>query len=150
LQTDGGDIPCTEATRQLFAYVPQDYALFSGTILENLQLVAPDADESRLRRALSIAQADFVWELEDQLQTQVRENNAGLSKGQFQRLAIARAVLLERPIFLLDECTSALDAGTEDGVLRGLHDLGKQAIVVTHRPEAMQVLDGITSVSMER
>lgn len=150
LQTDGENIPCTEAVRQLFAYVPQDYALFSGTILENLRLVAPDADESRLRRALSIAQADFVWELADQLQTQVRENNAGLSMGQMQRLAIARAVLMERPIFLLDECTSALDAGTEDAVLRGLHDLGKHAIVVTHRPEAMQVLEDVASVSMEQ
>lgn len=150
LQTDGEDIPCTEAVRRLFAYVPQDYALFSGTILENLQLVAPDADENQLRNALSVAQADFVWELADQLQTQVRENNAGLSKGQLQRLAIARAVLMERPIFLLDECTSALDAGTEDAVLHGLHNLGKQAIVVTHRPEAMQVLENITSVSMEQ
>lgn len=150
LQTDGGDIPCTEATRTLFAYVPQDYALFSGTILENLQLVAPDVDESQLRSALSVAQADFVWELAEQLQTQVRENNAGLSKGQLQRLAIARAVLMQRPIFLLDECTSALDAGTEDAVLCGLHDLGKQTIVVTHRPDALQVLEDITSVSMEQ
>lgn len=150
LQTDDGDVPCTEAVRNLFAYVPQDYALFSGTILENLQLVAPDADEAQLRNALSVAQADFVWELTDQLQTQVRENNAGLSKGQLQRLAIARSILMERPIFLLDECTSALDAGTEDAVLQGLYSLGKQAIVVTHRPDAMQVLDNITSVSMEQ
>lgn len=150
LETDGENIPCTEEVRHLFAYVPQDYALFSGTILENLQLVVPDADESQLRRALSVAQADFVWELADGLQTQVRENNSGLSKGQLQRLAIARAVLMQRPIFLLDECTSALDAGTEDAVLHGLHALGKQAIVVTHRPEAMQVLEHITSVSMEQ
>ncbi len=150
LQTDAGDVPCTETVRQLFAYVPQDYALFSGTILENLQLVAPNASEEQLRNALSVAQADFVWELTDQLQTQVRENNAGLSKGQLQRLAIARSVLMERPIFLLDECTSALDAGTEDAVLHGLHSLGKQAIVVTHRPEAMQVLENVTSVSMEQ
>lgn len=150
LQTDGGDIPCSEATRALFAYVPQDYALFSGTILENLQLVAPDVEESQLRSALSVAQADYVWELAEQLQTHVRENNAGLSKGQLQRLAIARAVLMQRPIFLLDECTSALDAGTEDAVLRGLHDLGKQTIVVTHRPEALQELENIKSVSMEQ
>lgn len=150
LQTDDGEIPCTEAVRQLFAYVPQDYALFSGTVLENLLLVAPDADESRLRSALSVAQADFVWELTDKLQTQVRENNAGLSKGQLQRLAIARAVLMQRPIFLLDECTSALDAGTEDAVLQGLHSIAKQAIVVTHRPEALQALENIIPVSMEQ
>ncbi len=150
LQTDAGEIPCTESVRNLFAYVPQDYALFSGTILENLLLVVPNADENALRRALSIAQADFVWDLTDELETQVGENNAGLSKGQLQRLAIARAVLMERPIFLLDECTSALDAGTEDAVLRGLHNLGKHAIVVTHRPDALQGLEDITPVSLER
>lgn len=150
LQTEQGEIACTEATRSLFAYVPQDYALFSGTILENLQLVAPEAEQTRLRQALSVAQADFVWELTDQLQTQVRENNAGLSKGQLQRLAIARAVLMERPIFLLDECTSALDARTEDAVLQGLKALGKTAILVTHRPEAVESLEGVVSVSMEQ
>lgn len=150
LQTEQGELPCTEATRQLFAYVPQDYALFSGTILENLQLVAPEADETRLRQALSVAQADFVWELTEQLQAQVRENNAGLSKGQLQRLAIARAVLMERPVFLLDECTSALDAQTEDAVLQGLKALGKCAILVTHRPEAVKALDAVTFISMEQ
>lgn len=149
MQTEQGEIPCTEATRHLFAYVPQDYALFSGTVLENLQLVAPEADEERLRQALSVAQADFVWELTEQLQTQVRENNAGLSKGQLQRLAIARAVLMERPVFLLDECTSALDARTEDAVLQGLKALGKCAILVTHRPEAVKTLDSVTFISME-
>lgn len=149
LQTDAGEIPCTETVRSLFAYVPQDYALFSGTILENFLLVAPDANESQLRRALSIAQADFVWELTDKLETQVRENNAGLSKGQLQRLAIARAVLMDRPILLLDECTSALDAQTEDNVLRGLHALGKQTILVTHRPDALHDLQDVAMVSME-
>ncbi len=150
LQTDKGEIPCTEATRQLFAYVPQDYALFSGTILENLLLVAPDVDGSRLRQVLAVAQADYVWELTDKEHTQVRENNAGLSMGQIQRLAIARAVLMDRPIFLLDECTSALDAQTEDGVLRALRALGKQAILVTHRPDALQGLEDVTSISMEQ
>lgn len=150
LQTDQGELPCTEATRHLFAYVPQDYALFSGTVLENLQLVAPEADQTRLRRALHVAQADFVWELSDGLQTQVRENNAGLSKGQLQRLAIARAILMERSVFLLDECTSALDAQTEDAVLQGLKALDKRAILVTHRPEAVEALGDITFISMEQ
>ena len=150
LQTDRGEIPCTEATRSLFAYVPQDYALFSGTILENLQLVAPDVEQERLQQALDVARADFVWTLGDRLQTQVRENNAGLSKGQLQRLAIARAVLMERPVFLLDECTSALDAQTEEAVLRALHALGKRAILVTHRPEAVEALQDVISLSMEQ
>ena len=118
-------------------------------MLENFQLIDPEITEEKLRRILQVAQADFVWELSDREQTQVRENNAGLSKGQLQRLAIARAVLMERPVFLLDECTSALDAQTEDAVLRELKALGKKAILVTHRPEAVEALDGITSISME-
>ena len=77
------------------------------------------------------------------------ENNTGLSKGQLQRLAIARAILMERPVFLLDECTSALDAETENGVLCGLKALGKQAILVTHRPEALTDIPGIAEVSMD-
>ena len=149
LKTDEGEIPCGKETRHLFAYVPQDFALFSGTVLENLQLVAPKADEERIKNAISVAQADYIWDQTYQLETQVRENNAGLSKGQLQRLAIARAVLMERPIFLLDECTSALDAQTEDAVLENLQKMGKQAILVTHRPEAVEKLETVTFVSME-
>ena len=81
LKTENGDIPCTEQTRQLFAYVPQDYTLLTGTILDNLRLVAPDVEESRLRKVLTVANADFVWELSNREQAQLRENNAGLSKG---------------------------------------------------------------------
>lgn len=150
LQTDKGQIPCSAATRHLFAYVPQDYALLSGTIIENLRLVAPEADEKTLADALSVARADFVWELSDKEQAQLGENNTGLSKGQLQRLAIARAVLMERKMFLLDECTSALDAGTEDAVLKNLYALGKQAILVTHRPEAVEKLGDVTPISMEQ
>ena len=150
LKTSAGEVPCGEGTRHLFAYVPQDYALFSGTVLENLQLVEPDITPERLREVLQLAQADFVWELADREQAQVRENNAGLSKGQLQRLAIARAVLMDRPVFLLDECTSALDAQTEDALLHSLRQLNKQAILVTHRPDAVQSLDNIQFVSMEQ
>lgn len=149
LSTENGHIPCGRQTRHLFAYVPQDYSLFSGTIAENLLLAAPQADETQRKKALQIAQADFVWELTAQEQTQVRENNAGLSKGQLQRLAIARAVLMERPIFLLDECTSALDAQTEAAVLRNLAALGKQAILVTHRPDALENMEQITYIDLE-
>lgn len=149
LETVDGEIPCGEATRHLFAYVPQDYALISGTVLENLKLVAPELEDEQLKRALQIARAEFIMDSEEQLQSQVRQNNAGLSKGQLQRLAIARAVLMARPIFLLDECTSALDAQTEDAVLSGLRSVADRAILVTHRPEALENLDGITKVSME-
>lgn len=149
LQTPQGEIPCTAQTRHLFAYVPQDYALFSGNVLENLLLVDPGADDKKRANALKIARADFVWDMTQGENTPLRENNTGLSKGQIQRLAIARAVLMERPILLLDECTSALDADTEKEVLKNLHALGKNAIIVTHRPEALNDLEGITPVSME-
>lgn len=149
LETDRGQIPCGEATRHLFAYVPQDYALFSGTVLENLLLVAPDADEATRRKALELVQADFVFEMSSEENTTLRENNTGLSKGQIQRLAIARAILMERPILLLDECTSALDAETEKTVLQNLRALSKGAILVTHRPEALEQLPGVTAVCME-
>ena len=150
LETDQGELVCGKETRHLFAYVPQDFALFSGTVLENLRLVAPDVDEPEIKNAISVAQADYIWDLTYKLETQVRENNAGLSKGQLQRLAIARAVLMERPIFLLDECTSALDAKTEDAVLQNLQKMGKQAILVTHRPEAVEKLETVAFVSMEK
>ena len=150
LETDRGPIPCNENARYLFAYVPQDYALFSGTVLENLLLVAPEADDTARRNAMQTACAEFVYEMAEEENTVLRENNTGLSKGQIQRLAIARAVLMERPILLLDECTSALDAETEKTVLQNLRKLGKSAILVTHRPEALEELEGITAVSMEK
>lgn len=137
LNTDHGPLDCSSATRRFFAYVPQDYALFSGTILENLQLVAPEAVEEEIASALHQAGADFVWELSDKVNTHVFENNVGLSMGQMQRLAIARSLLMKRPIFLLDECTSALDSQTESTVLKHLQNMGSQAILVTHRPEAL-------------
>lgn len=148
IRTENGQLPCTEATRNLFAYVPQDYALFSGTVLENMELVGK-VDEKAIRQALEVAQATFVYDMPAGLNTQVRENNNGLSKGQLQRLAIARAILMERPVLLLDECTSALDAGTEDAVLQGLHSLGKQAILVTHRPNALKDLSDIQTIAMD-
>ena len=146
LETDAGEVLCSEKTRHLFAYVPQDYALFSGTVLENLQLVAPDADEDTRKAALQAACADFVYDQASGEDTEVRENNTGLSKGQLQRIAIARALLMDRPILLLDECTSALDAQTEEQVLKNLQKRNACAIVVTHHPQA---LPDVTEISME-
>jgi len=149
LETETGEIPCGAATRHYFAYVPQDYALFSGTVLDNLLLVAPNAGEAQRRAALHCADADFVWELSAGELTLVRENNAGLSKGQLQRLAIARAILMDRPVFLLDECTSALDAETEQTVMRRLNGLGRSAIMVTHRPEVLRQLPEVRMIRMD-
>ena len=144
LQTDCGQIPCGSNTRHLFAYVPQDYALLSGSVLDNLILAAPEATAQQRAEALRLAQADFVWELSGGEQTLLRENNEGLSKGQLQRLAVARAILMDRPVFLLDECTSALDSATERALLENLLRLNKQGVLVTHRPEALEQLQGLT------
>lgn len=149
LETDQGQIPCDGNSRRLFAYVPQDYALFSGTVLENLQLVAPEATDTQRRQALTLAKAEFIWQMHGEENTALREHNTGLSKGQIQRLAIARALLMDRPILLLDECTSALDCETEKAVLQNLRATDKGAILVTHRPEALEGLEGITVTSME-
>lgn len=149
LRTENGLVPCGPQTRHLFAYVPQDFALFSGTVADNLLLVAPNADEQRRKKALELACAEFVFGLSEGEQTQVRENNDGLSKGQLQRIAVARALLMERPILLMDECTSALDAGTEKEMLQNLNKLSAKAILVTHRPEALDGLEGVSRAEME-
>lgn len=149
LETEQGEISCSPAVRHLFAYVPQDYALFSGTVAENLQLVAPDASWQQRRAALEAACADFVFGLSDGENARVGENNTGLSKGQLQRIAIARAILMHRKVLLLDECTSALDAETEQTVLKNLHTLCGCALLVTHRPEALSVIDDVNSIQMD-
>ena len=131
------------STRGLFAYVPQGNLLLSGSIRDNLTIVNPLATEEDLRRAIYVsAVEDFLPQLPQGLDTVLGESGAGLSEGQAQRLAIARAVLGGAPILLLDECTSALDAETEEKVLKRLRALeGRTCIAVTHRPAAMQLCD---------
>ena len=139
LDTRSGPVPVSEATRDLFAYVPQGNLLFSGTLRENLLLTRPDATEEEIHRAVYVSCMDaFLPQLPEGLETMLGENAHGLSEGQAQRLSIARAVLGDAPILLLDECTSALDAQTEEEVLQRLRALpDKTCIAVTHRPAAM-------------
>ncbi|MBQ7415672.1 MAG: ABC transporter ATP-binding protein [Oscillospiraceae bacterium] len=144
--TDGeGEKLLTTAWRGLFAYVPQGNQLMSGTIREVVSFAAPDRKESdeQIWRALTISCADqFISELPDGLDTQLGERGAGLSEGQMQRIAIARAVFSERPILLLDEATSALDEQTEAQVLDNLRSMtDKTVIIVTHRPKALEITD---------
>jgi ATP-binding cassette subfamily B protein len=137
------NVPLDRRTRQLFAYVPQGNLLFSGTLRDNLTIARPHATEGEIRQALYVsAMDDFLPQLPLGLNTVLGESGAGLSEGQAQRLAIARAVLGGAPILLLDECTSALDAETEQKVLRRLCELpGRTCIAVTHRPAALQLCD---------
>ena len=132
----------SSSTRSLFAYVPQGNLLMSGTISENLRLAKSDATDEEIKRALEIACADFVNELQNGIDTRLGERGSGLSEGQVQRLAIARAVLFDAPVFLLDEATSALDEATERRVLENIMALeGKTCICISHRSAAREVCD---------
>ncbi len=141
--------PLTEKNRELFAYVPQGKFLFSGTIYENLTFFSEGVDglEQRVENALKVACAEFVWDLPQGLQTPLGEGGAGLSEGQTQRLAVARAILSDRPILLLDEATSALDGETECRLLENIRALSnKTCLIVTHRPAALAIADRVLTV----
>jgi len=148
LETDKETVPVSAQTRKLFAYVPQGNLLFSGTLRENLTLTCPDADEASVHQAIYVSCMDtYLSQLPDGLDTVLGENAHGLSEGQAQRLAIARAVLGGAPILLLDEITSALDAETEQLVLSRLSELPNRTIIaVTHRPAAIALADWILTV----
>ncbi len=139
--------PLSSAYRRLFAYVPQGNFLMSGTIREIVSFADPDAasDEERLFNALRIACADgFVSELDQGADTLLGERGTGLSEGQMQRIAIARAIFSGSPILLLDEATSALDAQTEQQLLKNLRSMtDKTVVIVTHRPAALSICDRV-------
>ncbi len=130
-------------TRGLFAYVPQGNFLFSGTLRENLLMIAPDADEEALKEALYVSAMDrYLDQLPDGLDTVIGEHGEGLSEGQAQRVSIARAVLSGAPVLLLDEATSALDGETEAVVLQRICAMKRRTcIAVTHRPAALEQAD---------
>ena len=131
--------------RNNFSYIPQGNTLFSGSIRENLLMGNPNATKNDMRQALHTAMADFVFELPDGLDTKCAEQGGGLSEGQAQRIAIARAILHPCKVLLLDEATSALDIETEKKLLENLkqHFKGSTIIFVTHR---LAVVDFTTDV----
>ena len=147
---DGTSVEANADSRRFFSYVPQGNTIFSGTVAENLRLVKEDASDDQLRQALEVACAwEIVAKLPDGLESKVGERGRGLSEGQAQRIAIARAILRDAPILLLDEATSALDSATERQVLRNIvsHCPGKTCIVTTHRPRVLDVCDRVYRVS---
>ncbi|MFF1844732.1 thiol reductant ABC exporter subunit CydD [Streptomyces sp. NPDC058217] len=135
-----------ERWRERIAWVPQRPQLFAGTITENVRLARPDADDSAVTAALRDAGAyDFVAELPDGAQTLLGEDGAGLSAGQRQRLALARAFLADRPLLLLDEPTASLDSETEAGIVEAVRRLaaGRTVLLVVHRPALLSVADRV-------
>ena len=142
-------VPAGPATRCNFMYVPQGNSLISGSVRANLLMARPDATEEELRDALRCAAADFVFDLPDGLDTSCAEIGRGLSEGQAQRIAIARALLHRGGILILDEATSALDADTEALVLSRIRERfgsSKTIICVTHRPAASALADAHLSL----
>ncbi|ANZ17416.1 ABC transporter, CydDC cysteine exporter (CydDC-E) family, permease/ATP-binding protein CydD [Streptomyces noursei ATCC 11455] len=126
------------------AWVPQHPHLFAGSIAENVRLVRPDADDAAVRAALGEAGAlDFVDALPDGTATRLGESGAGLSAGQRQRIALARAFLADRPIVLLDEPTANLDGETEQTLVEAVGRLaaGRTVLMVVHRPALLAVAD---------
>ena len=147
---DGRQVEVNAGLRRYFSYVPQGNTLLSGTIADNLRMVKPDASDTQLRAALEAACAwDFVSAMDGGLEASVGEHGHGLSEGQAQRIAIARALLRDAPVLLLDEATSALDVATERTILRNLAARypHKTCIVTTHRPTVISLCRRVYQVS---
>lgn len=146
----GQSVSLNADTRHFFSYVPQGNTILNGTILSNLKMVKEDATVEEMEEALKIACAwEFVEKMPEGINSKVGERGRGLSEGQAQRIAIARAVLRDAPILLLDEATSALDVATERRVLRNIirQRPNKTCIVTTHRPSVLNMCQRVYQVS---
>ncbi|MCQ2490074.1 MAG: ABC transporter ATP-binding protein/permease [Ruminococcus sp.] len=149
--TDSSSVPMTSEWHRLFAYVPQGNQLMSGSIREIVSFADEKTDDERIAEALKISCADeFVRELENGTDTVLGERGTGLSEGQMQRIAIARAIYTNSPVLLLDEATSSLDEKTERQVLDNIRSMtDKTVIIVTHRPAALEICNKILDFSEE-
>ena len=141
---NGETVPANAGTREFVAYVPQGNTLFSGTIRENIRMGNLNATDEEMIEALKMASAyDFVAELPKGIDTVIGERGHGLSEGQAQRIAIARAFVRKAPFLILDEATSSLDEATELSVLQGLQRLMPRptCVIITHRKSILQYCD---------
>lgn len=146
---DGKEVCVSADIRKFFSYVPQGNTMLAGTIAQNLRMVKEDATDEEIIAALKTACAwEFVEKLPQGINNPVGERGRGLSEGQAQRIAIARAVLRNAPILLLDEATSALDVTTERKVLQSIiqHHPNKTCIVTTHRPTVLNMCQRVYRV----
>lgn len=139
IYNDHEELPLSPRMRCNFVYVPQGNTLMSGTIRDNLRLGKPSATDEEMREALHKSCADFVMSLPDQLDSRCGEQGGGLSEGQAQRIAIARALLRGRQIMVFDEATSALDGETECNLLRNILAENRHTVIfITHRPAVLE------------
>ena len=139
---DGTEQKLNADTRVCFSYVPQGNTLLAGSIAENLSIAKEGASREEMKTALEMACAwEFVKNLQEGLETKLGERGKGLSEGQSQRIAIARALLRNAPVILLDEATSALDEETEKKLLKNILEKApeKTCIVTTHRPGVLRL-----------
>ncbi len=148
IHTDGGEIHMGADTRCLFAYVPQQSMLLSGTIRENIAFCCGDVSDEAIWAAAEVADvAEAIRQQPKGLDTMLGERGSGMSEGQLQRLAIARAVLSGAPVLLLDECTASLDEATEERVLKRLRALpDRTCLCISHRPAAIEICDRVVRV----
>ena len=140
----GESLPANASSRQFIAYVPQGNTLFSGTIRENIHMGNLNATEEEMIEALKMASAyDFVMDLPGGLDCVIGERGHGISEGQAQRIAIARAFVRHSPFLILDEATSSLDEQTELSVLEGLQKLDPKptCLIITHRKSILKYCD---------
>lgn len=130
-------------TRKLFSYVPQGNMILSGTIRDNITFFDENPDEKKIIRACKAAQIiDDINKMPNGFDTVLGEKGHGLSEGQVQRLAIARALYYDAPVLLLDEATSSLDIATEEKLLTAIKEMtDKTCIIISHRREVMQACD---------
>ncbi len=146
--TDGTLYETDASLRPLFAYVPQGNMLLSGSIRKNICFMSDEEDDDKIIEAAKIACIyDTVSELEDGLDTNLGEGGSGLSEGQIQRLAVARAIYSDAPIILLDEATSALDEETEKAMLSNIKSLkNRTCIIISHKECAINMSDSVLTI----
>ncbi len=152
LSADSRNYTIGKNTRKLFSYVPQGNLILSGTIRENICFASPDSGEEDIIHAAKVAQIwDFISSLDDGLDTKLGEKGMGLSEGQAQRISIARAILYDAPILLLDESTSALDSHTEAELLKAIQSMTeKTCIIVSHKQAAFDICDNVCYVTKNK
>lgn len=147
-KTENENVPISKGTRVLFAYVPQGNMLLSGTIRENIAFCCNEVSDEDIEKAAELACAkEFIDKLPDKFESKIGERGIGLSEGQIQRIAVARALLINSPIILLDEATSALDSETEQKLINNLKKMkDKMCIFISHKKSTLMKCDIIYEI----